>query len=152
MARRGKTLTSEPEEIEELADLRYGDKRTFVLLSLIYPFVDLNNQFHVDHIFPSTRFTTVKLRKENVPEDKCYRFMDFAERLGNLQLLEGAVNNEKRTKLPSTWLKERFKPQDDLTNYCRLHDLKNVPEEISRFEDLYLARREVLKEKNFRNS
>ena len=108
MAKRGKRLVFEPEEIEDLTDLRYGDRRTFALLSLLYPFVDLRNQFHVDHIFPSSQFTTQRLRKENVPEDRLYYFMDQAERLGNLQLLEGGLNNEKRAKLPAIWLADRF--------------------------------------------
>lgn len=147
MARRGKSLSFEPEEVDELADLRYGDRRTFVLLSLLYPFVDLKNQFHVDHVFPSSRFTSMRLRKENVPEGKISQIMDYAERLGNLQLLEGTVNNEKRVKLPGAWLKEQFETEDGLTNYCRLHDLQGIPDEIASFEQFYIARRESLKKK-----
>jgi hypothetical protein len=147
MAKRGKKLSFEPEEIEELADLTYGDRRTFALLSLLYPFVDLRNQFHVDHIFPSVRFTSIKLRKENVPEDRLYYVMDHAQRLANLQLLEGVVNNEKRAKLPSAWLKERFTSDGALSNYCQLHDLHDIPDDIVMFEQFYLARREVLKRK-----
>ncbi len=33
--------------------MRYGDRLTFALLSLLFPFVDLSNQFRVDHIFPT---------------------------------------------------------------------------------------------------
>ena len=58
MARRGRQLVFDEEEIEDLADMRYGDRLTFALLSLLFPFVDLRNQFHLDHIFPAARFTT----------------------------------------------------------------------------------------------
>ena len=111
------------------------------------PFVDLRNQFHVDHIFPSVRFTAVKLRKENVPEDRIYYIMDHAERLGNLQLLEGGANNEKRAKLPAVWLKEWFNSDGALSNYCHLHDLQDVPGDVVGFEKFYLARRDTLKGK-----
>ena len=45
-----------------LRDVEYGDKRMFALLSLLFPFVDLRNQFHVDHVFPISGFTSARLR------------------------------------------------------------------------------------------
>ena len=66
MAQRGKTLMFEPEEIEELLCMEYGDKRLFALLSLLYPFVDLRNQFHIDHVFPAARFTQRRLKKAGI--------------------------------------------------------------------------------------
>lgn len=55
MAQRGKSLSFEAPEIEDLLHIEYGDRRLFPLLSLLFPFVDLRNQFHVDHIHPGTR-------------------------------------------------------------------------------------------------
>ena len=55
MIRRGRTLTFEPAEIEDLLHLEYGNPRTLPLLALLFPFVDLRNQFHVDHICPISR-------------------------------------------------------------------------------------------------
>lgn len=45
------------------------------------------------------------------------------------------------------WLKDQFKTDAALSNYCRLHDLGVVPEEIAGFDKFYLARREILKSK-----
>ena len=42
--------------------MRYGDKRTFSLLSLIFRHLNLRQNFHVDHIFPQSRFTPTKLK------------------------------------------------------------------------------------------
>lgn len=50
MVRRGRSLRFEEDEIQDLIEVSYGDRRAFVLLSLLYPFVDLRNQFHVDHV------------------------------------------------------------------------------------------------------
>ena len=58
----GKSLVFEDEEVEKLADMQYGNQSTFALLSMLFPFVDLRNHFHIDHIFPVARFTEQKLR------------------------------------------------------------------------------------------
>lgn len=52
MATRGKGLTFSPEEIEELLDSKYGSKRTFAVLALLFPHVDTRNRHHVDHVYP----------------------------------------------------------------------------------------------------
>jgi hypothetical protein len=145
MARRGKTLSFETEEIEELADLDYGDKRLFPLLSILYPFVDLRNQFHMDHIFPWSMFTTQRLRRAGVAEERVDSFRDHANRIANLQLLEGAVNNEKRAKLPLDWLMARYPNTADRQHYEQLQDLGAVPAEITGFDAFYEQRRERLK-------
>ena len=43
-----------------LADMRYGNRLTFALLSFLVPSVDLKNKFHVDHIFPDIALSLVK--------------------------------------------------------------------------------------------
>jgi hypothetical protein len=48
--------------------MQYVDRRLFALLSLLFPFVDLHNQFHIDHVFPISRFTTQRLLKSGIPE------------------------------------------------------------------------------------
>ncbi|MCY4506784.1 MAG: hypothetical protein OXG35_07455 [Acidobacteria bacterium] len=55
MRARGKSLTFEEEEFEDLVESK---ERTFTLLALLYPFVDLqSNKFHIDHVFPKSRFS-----------------------------------------------------------------------------------------------
>ena len=49
----GKSLVFEHEELEQLVDMRYQERLAFALLSLLFPFVDLRNQFHVDHTVES---------------------------------------------------------------------------------------------------
>ncbi len=106
MARRGRSLVFEGEEVEELADMRYGDPLTFALLSLLFPFVDLRNQFHIDHIFPRARFTKRRLASAGVPQEMTDDFIWHRDGLANLQLLQGAENNEKRAKMPNEWLRQ----------------------------------------------
>jgi len=147
MAGTGKSLTFEPEEIEELVSMQYGDKRLFALLSLLFPFVDLRNQFHIDHVFPISRFTAVRLSKAGVPESKIEQFAELANSLGNLQLLEGALNVEKRAALPAEWLAERYPIEGDRTHYVNIHELGVVPSDIGLFDQFVDARRERLRKR-----
>jgi len=145
MATRGKSLQFVEEEIEELVEMQYGDKRLFALLTLLFPFVDVtNHDFHIDHVFPQSRFTTDKLEKAGVSEDDIGEFKVMVNSLPNLQLLEGVKNKEKQASLPADWLKYKFKP-DARSNYCHIHLLGNVPESLTGFRGFYEARREALR-------
>ena len=98
MRARGKSLTFEEEEFEDLVESK---DRTFTLLSLLYPFVDLqNNKFHIDHVFPKSRFSSRRLRLAGVAEDDIPGLQDRADRLPNLQLLVGEANESKSDALP----------------------------------------------------
>ena len=147
MQRRGKGLTFEVEEIEELADMKYSDRRLFSLMALLFPSMDLRNHFHIDHVFPARDFSPSRLREAGVNDEKIEEFRDHANRLGNLQLLDGNENNEKRAKLPADWLTERFPTDEKRQHYCDKHDLGDVPEKISGFEEFYQSRRERLRKR-----
>ncbi len=147
MARRGRQLRFEDEEIEDLADMRYGNSLTFALLSLLFPFVDMKNQFHVDHIFPSARFTERRLKNANVPDDKIQEYKQLKDGLANLQLLQGAQNHEKSAALPSEWLISAYPDEASLRHYIDQHLLDGLPETIVDFDQFYESRRERLKEK-----
>jgi len=147
MARRGRELEFNSEEIEELADMRFGNRLTFALLSLLFPFVDLNHKFHVDHIFPKARFSERGLKNACVPECKVEGFRYDRDGLANLQLLQGEVNLEKSATMPSDWLAESFGDNVARRGYVENHLLGKVPESIAEFDSFYDARRERLKEK-----
>ena len=147
MARSGRELDFNDEEVEELADMRYGNRLTFALLSLLFPFVDLRNQFHVDHIFPSARFTDSKLKDACVTEDKLVCFKERKDGLANLQLLPGPANMEKSATMPTEWLSSTFVDYTSRRAYQERHLLGDVPESITEFVTFYDARRERLKER-----
>ena len=148
MSSRGRSLTFEDEEIEDLADMQYGNPLTFALLSLLFPFVDLRNHFHVDHVFPRARFTKTRLTAACVPDDKIDDFIQCRNGLANLQLLEGQSNLEKSSKMPSEWLSAKYKGEPTGRNdYEDRHLLGKVPNSITDFDSFYGARRERLKTK-----
>ena len=140
MTRRGKGLAFAPEELQDLAESK---DRAFALLSTLYPFVDTqHNQFHIDHIFPKSRFTWRRLKDAGVPEDDIPQFQDRADRLPNLQLLAGRPNQEKSATLPREWL-DRLGPEN-AAEHRQLHDLGEVPADITDFTEFYEARRDRL--------
>jgi hypothetical protein len=147
MARLGKSLRLDPETLQDLVDTPYGNKRVFPLLALLYPGIDVRYDFHVDHVFPRSRFTRAKLRsfaKEHGlvwTDAEIDTLFDSADRLGNLQLLEGAANESKQASLPLEWAQSTFKESGELTNYFERHDLDDMPADLAGFATFYDRRR-----------
>ena len=144
MAQRGKTLDFVEEEIEELADMRLGDRRIFPMLTMLFPYLDSRDGSDIDHVFPKSRFTPTRLKVAKVAEEHFDEFRDRADRLANLQLLDRSVNNEKRATLPSDWLDVHCPGTDARKVYCDRHHLGDVPKKITEFSDFYSERRKRL--------
>lgn len=143
MARRGRSLKFDEEEIEDLVEAKYSDRRAFALLALLYPFVDLRNEFHVDHIFPQRAFRRSSLREVGLDDEQVELWREWMNRLPNLQLLEGPLNQGKQDKLPSKWLDERIQP-GEREDYCLRHDMTGVPDSLAGFGEFFKRRRDQL--------
>jgi len=90
MSRRGKSLSFTGDGINELVELQYGDKQLFALLVLLFPFVDAWNHFHIDHVFPKSKFTKIKLKNAGVNDDKIESFQEYGQRLAKFAIVRGA--------------------------------------------------------------
>jgi hypothetical protein len=144
---RGKSLTFTDEEVEELADMKYGSRDLFGLLTLLFPFVDTRNQFHIDHIFPSAVFYARKLKQLGLSEDEIARLQDSKDRLSNLQLLQGPDNQSKNDQMPAKWIAETYKKDEDRKDYISRHMLDGVMTDLSGFEAFFEGRRQRLLER-----
>ena len=148
MAQRGKSLEFSPEEIEDLADMGLKDRRLFALLALLSPFIDFrHHQYHIDHIFPRSRFTPKRLRDAGLDDEQMDVFPNCADRIGNLQLLDGASNLEKQAMLPAKWIDARYPAEESRRHYCEKYFLGDVPSDMTGFLEFYEARRERLRER-----
>jgi hypothetical protein len=150
MARTGKPLTFATEEIDELLDSQYGNKRTFALLAIMYTGTDVRNEFHVDHVFPKSRFTRARLRAVGVPEDRIQDYGALVNRLPNLQLLEGPINISKQATLPAEWARTISADEDQIGLYLAGHDLHGVPEDLHTFVEWCASRRERMQRRLLR--
>ena len=145
MARRGKTLSFTPDELDDLVELSYGEARTFALLTLIFETVDTSKSLHMDHIFPISKFKRRLLLSEGVLEDAIDEWTEHANTLPNLQLIEGAINQEKLTKMPAEWLRLRETNPQRRERYIYLHMLEGLPEKLGEFETFYQLRRTAIR-------
>ncbi len=143
MRRLGKSLSFDDDELDDVIDSRYGSPQSFLLLSLLYPFLNVKtNRFHVDHVFPRAQMTVRRLRAAKIPEDDVTKIRDALNRLPNLQLLEGIRNQEKSSMMPREWVETSFADDADKANYIANHDLGSIPDTQLGFLSWYEARRE----------
>lgn len=122
---------------------KYGTGDVLVVLSVLYPWADLKNNFHIDHMYPKSKFTPKKLEKKGVPADKIDFYIENVNFLGNLQLLEATPNEEKNNKDFDEWLKETFATPDQLKAYKEKHYIPDVDLSFGNFEE-FLTEREKL--------
>ncbi|MFI0351317.1 DUF262 domain-containing protein [Actinomadura sp. 9N407] len=133
MAAVGKSLSFDAAEIDELLNLKYAGQRTFPVLSVLYPGLDLSKKFHEDHIFPRSRFTQKKLAAAGVPVAQIDAYLQTVNLLPNLQLLPGTVNIEKQAALPADWISSDtvFPLAEKRETYLKENDLDGVPLDLT---------------------
>jgi uncharacterized protein with ParB-like and HNH nuclease domain len=141
-----KSLIFSEEDIENLTWYRYGQGFTFSVLSLLYPSLDYRNIFHVDHIFPKSKFTTAILKKKGIPPEDIEKFQNYLNFLGNLQLLEATPNIEKLNKDFDEWLISTYPKTTDQIEYKHKHYIPDVSLSFVNFIDFFEKREELLKE------
>ncbi|MGL2592210.1 GmrSD restriction endonuclease domain-containing protein, partial [Helicobacter pylori] len=117
--------------IEEMVNYKYSDQ-VFPILQILYPNLNYKTTtFHIDHIYPKSKF------KKNKKLDK--DFYEFENHLFNLQLLEGQENSAKKDKDPEVWLKEEYKDERAIEEYKKRNyidpNLKLEWENIKEFRE-----------------
>lgn len=111
-------LTLSQDDIERMVDLQYGSPAILPVLQILYPHLDYKNSiFHVDHIYPKSKFN-----EDNKSLDPNY--LSKANYLYNLQLLQGDENNSKRAKDPEVWIAEELTTPDKVLDYKRKNYIK----------------------------
>lgn len=145
MAAVGKSLTFDNAEIDELLNLKYAGQRTFSVLSVLYPGLDLSKKFHEDHIFPKSRFTKKKLLDAGVPLDSIDDYLAAVNLLPNLQLLAGTANIEKQDSLPAEWIETAFPSEDKRATYLAENDLDGLPLDLADFTSFFEQRKQRIR-------
>ncbi len=80
----------------------------FPILQILYPNLNYKTTiFHIDHIYPKSKFKKNKKLNKDFYENHLY----------NLQLLEGQENSAKKDKDPEVWLKEEYKNEQAIEEY-----------------------------------
>lgn len=147
MAGLGKSSTLTSGELEELVEVPIGNRRAFPLLALLYPGVDVRNEFHVDHVFPRSQFSSRKLTEAGIDGDLHDEYQDLRDRLPNLQLLEGPINVSKQATMPATWVLGYQPDPQARQGWLAAHDLTGLPENLTGFLEFYEHRRSSMFER-----
>ncbi len=142
-----RNLVFTSDEINTLMYSKYGQGDTLVIMSILYPWADLRNNFHVDHMFPKSGFTKKKLQKRGVPADSIEYYLDNYNYLGNLQLLESIPNIEKSNMDFDKWIVDTI-PTEAVDDYKVKHYIpKNIDLGITNFEQFLEEREKMIIQK-----
>ena len=147
LAAKGKGLSFGTEEISDLLDMEYGDRRVFPLLSLLFPFIDTSQLHHVDHFYPRSALRRNRLEKAGCDSAYAEECLELRDRLPNLMLLEGTQNTIKNDKLPADWMTEAYPNKEHRAAVSERHDLGSIPTGPLEFRTFYNARKEKLRER-----
>ncbi|QEE16822.1 DUF262 domain-containing protein [Promethearchaeum syntrophicum] len=140
-----KSLIFTNDEIDELLSNKYGQRFTFTILSLLYPSLDFRNHFHQDHIFPKSYFKKKKLRELGISEENIDIFRKICDKIGNLQLMSGKLNEEKSNKDFLSWLNNTF-DNEQIIIYKNQNFIPNVDLSFSNFQNFIGEREKLIKE------
>lgn len=137
-----KSYSLTKEDIEEIFEDNTKNAYTFMILSLLYPHLKLNQvKFHQDHIHPYAGFSKDKLLKLGINQDDIKRWMEMRDKLANLQLLEGSENQSKQNKSLKDWIttlpnQDKYKIDNYIPLNCNL--------ELVNFDDFYSERKKLM--------
>lgn len=131
---------------EFLLKLKYGKSDTLSTLMLLYPSLDFSNKFHVDHMYPKSKFSKQYLRKQGVTEDKLEWYIETVNDISNLQLLAAQLNEEKLTTDFDVWFNNQCPTDNDKYQYRRLNFLPDMKYSYLDYPVFIEERRKLLKE------
>lgn len=95
------------EDIDGYVHYQYGNPAILPILQILYPNLDYKNStFHIDHIYPKSKF---KVKNTELDQD----YINEANFLYNLQLLQGEENIAKKAKDPELWLNEYYSSNNE---------------------------------------
>ena len=107
MAKRGKPSAFDADAIEEVLSLNYGEPRTFLVLSLLYPDNSWALDPHVDHIFPRKLFSKKYMNERGIPVEEQEKLSVLLHSIANLELLTAKENEEKSGQEFEKWIATR---------------------------------------------
>lgn len=132
------------DNIENLLWTKYGNSDTLIVLSILYPWANFRNHFHIDHIHPKSKFTSKKLSRLGLSNDVMDFCIENVNHIGNLQLLEELSNKEKNDKDFVDWLNENYRNLEKRKDYMSRHYIPDVDLSFVNFQEFFEERKKIL--------
>jgi len=143
-----KSISFNEDDIERLLDLKYGDKRTYCALSLLYSGLNLSFKYHKDHIHPKTAFHKRKMKALGLTDERMQEFEQYKDNIANLQMLEATGNIEKQDKPFSVWLNDTYSSAAGREAYLRQNLIDPaVSLDFVNFPNFIESRQEIMRQK-----
>jgi hypothetical protein len=133
------------EEVDALLGIEYGDRRAFLILSLLYPDFDYSKPFHIDHAHPRTKLTERHLQQKGLNHQAAKAASDGRDTLPNLHLLQGGPNQAKSSMDFEEWLEKNHSTSASRGYFLTTHlfpDMSNFNYE--NIDEFFVKRRQIL--------
>lgn len=137
-------ITFTSSDIQNLMSTKCSSSNVLLVLSLLYPNADLRQDFHIDHIFPKSKFTRSYLKKQGITDENEEFYRENVNYLGNLQLLDGTLNEEKNDMLFDEWLKKNYPDDAERKEYCKKHFIPDIDLSFTNFKKFLIDREKLL--------
>ncbi|MFZ5862846.1 MAG: DUF262 domain-containing protein [Nitrospirota bacterium] len=148
LASHGVPLRFSDEELNTLLDVEYGTRNAFSVLAAVYPALNTQFKFHLDHIYPKSGFDRRKLKKTAFSDDDIEFYMSSFNQIPNLQMLEGVANQSKLDTPFEDWIKPLQADAVSWTNYRSQHTIPALTSYgLKNFKEFHSTRRKLLFEK-----
>jgi len=132
------------DSVSNLLNTKYNNGDTLLILSLLYPWADLRNTFHVDHIHPKSRFTPRQYERMGLTQEQKDFYSDHVNTLANLQLLDSIPNVEKSNMPFAEWMGSTYADPTKRSAYMEKHFIPNVDFGFDNFEEFFTKREALL--------
>ena len=116
-----------------------------MVLMMLYPSLDYNNKFHIDHIYPKSKFTRTALGKRDVPTNQIDEYINQVNDLSNLQMLAAIPNIEKQDKDFSDWFESNYLTDTDKIQYRKINYLPEMDYTYGNFIKFMEERKKLLR-------
>lgn len=138
----GVTLRFSDEELDNLLASEYGKRNTFSVLAALYPSLNTQFKFHLDHVFPKSGFYKNRLKAAGFGEDAIVRMQELMNQVPNLQFLEGLVNQSKLDSAFADWIVPMQAKPTEWGQYQQQHAIPLLASYgLDQFEDFFKQRR-----------
>lgn len=143
---RGKSISFNSDEIDNLLELEYGKPKTYCALTLLYPALNHSFKYDQDHIHPKSKFDKRAMKTEGLSEEQIEQFKAKMNNIANLQFLEATGNSEKLNKPFKEWLNQKYSNENEKNTFLNQHHISSEQSlEFEDFLDFVDARSKTLK-------
>lgn len=143
-----KSISFTEDDIDNILESQYGKAKAYCALTLLYPALNHDYQYHQDHIHPKTEFTKAKLRKRGYAEETIDKWLADFNKLPNLQLMQATTNTEKNAKPFAAWLAETHPNENEQQHFLRDNHIETDQSLLfDDFQNFYALRKATIKRK-----